>query len=254
MKRVVWAIVWAGVWAGVIAGPVWAGPAKIVAPGREIHVQNSAYEFTYSYPAAAGRIAALKAWLDKDAAKVQTDIAAQARDGRAEAKKDGFPFNGYDSSVTWQVVTDLPGWLSLSGMSEEYTGGAHPNHGPIALLWAKGQGRAVKAIDLFASKAAFSAATRAPFCAALNKQRAERRGEPIDPKSTDEFDQCLDPAGEVLILGSADHAHFTRIGILIGPYEAGPYAEGDYEVTLPVSPQLLAAVRPQYRAAFALGR
>ncbi len=41
---------------------------KIQPPGREISVKTPLYEFTYSYPAAAGRIPALKAWLDKDAA------------------------------------------------------------------------------------------------------------------------------------------------------------------------------------------
>ena len=63
---------------------------------------------------------------------------------------------------------DLPGWLSLSGTSGDYTGGAHPNHGPTALLWDKTANRQVKALDLFQSKAAFSASIRKPFCAALN--------------------------------------------------------------------------------------
>jgi hypothetical protein len=57
-----------------------------------------------------------------------------------------------------------------------------------------------------------------------------------------------------MILGSGDRQHFTRIGILIGPYEAGPYAEGDYEITLPVTPEVLAAVKPEYRADFAAAR
>lgn len=102
------------------------------------------------------------------------------------------------------------------------------------------------------SPAALSAATQTPFCAALDRQRAERRDQPIDPRSSNPFDDCLDPAAQVVILGSADHAHFTRIGFLMGPYAAGPYVEGDYEVTLPVTPAVLAAVRPEYRATFAL--
>lgn len=229
-----------------------ASAAEVAAPGRKIHVDTPVYEFTYSYPAAAGRIPALKARLDKDAAREQADIAKQAREGRDAAKANGFPFHKYDSFVEWKVVTELPGWLSLSGFSEDYTGGAHPNHGPTALLWDKVRGREVKAVDLFASGAALSSAVRAAFCASLDQQRAERRGRPIDPKSTDPFDACLDPVKDAtVILGSADRAHFTRIGFLLGPYAAGPYAEGDYEVTLPVTPAVLAAVRPEYRAAFA---
>src|ERR1700748_1271829 len=92
-----------------------ASAAPIAAPWRQIHVKTADYDFTYSYPAAAGRIPALKAWLDKDASKQQTDIASSAGEGAADAKKDGRDFNGYDSSTDWQVVTELPGWLSLSG-------------------------------------------------------------------------------------------------------------------------------------------
>jgi hypothetical protein len=229
-----------------------AGATPVAAPGADIAVEDRDYNFSYSYPAAAGSIPALKAWLDKDAAKQREAIVEEVRAGQEAAKETGLPFSPYDSSVEWKVVTDLPGWLSLSGSSGQYTGGAHPNHGPTALLWDKARNREVKAIDLFASKEALSAAIRAPFCAELNRQRAKKRGEPVDAKSTDPFDACLDPADSVVILGSADHAHFTRIGILLGPYAAGAYVEGDYEVTLPVTPPVLSAVRPEYRNAFAL--
>ena len=226
--------------------------AKIVPPGREISVKTPVYEFTYSYPAAAGRIPALKAWLDKDAAEGQASIAQSAREGKADAKKEGYDFNSYDAETDWQVVTDLPKWLSLSGTSGDYTGGAHPNHGPVALLWNKVGGRKMDAVDLFTSKAALTKAIQARFCAELNKQREDKRGEAVNPK--DLFGDCLDPAKEVVILGSTDRAHFTRIGVLMGPYEAGPYAEGDFEVTLPVTDAVIAAVKPEYRADFALGR
>ena len=56
---------------------------------------------------------------------------------------------------------------------------------------------------------------------------------------------------QTLILGSRNHKTFDRIGFLIAPYEAGPYAEGSYEVTLPVTPAVLAAVKPEWRGAFA---
>jgi hypothetical protein len=57
----------------------------------------------------------------------------------------------------------------------------------------------------------------------------------------------------VIFLGSAKGKAFDRIGVYYGPYVAGPYAEGDFEFTLPVSPAILAAVKPRYRAAFARG-
>jgi hypothetical protein len=53
-----------------------------------------------------------------------------------------------------------------------------------------------------------------------------------------------------VILGSKSHKGFDRIGFLIAPYNAGPYAEGSYEVTLPVTAAVVAAAKPEYRAAF----
>jgi hypothetical protein len=217
-------------------------------------VRTSDYEFDYGYPAAAARIHALKAWLDKDAAAQRADLASQSREGRADAKQAGFPFNPYEATTKWQVVTDLPGWLSLSGAHFEYTGGAHPNHWPLSLVWDKTRNREVEAKDLFVSPAALSAAIHEPFCAALSREQAQRRGQPVDANVGGTFDDCPDLADVVVILGSDDHLHFTRIGLLMAPYVAGPYVEGDYEVTVPVTPAVLEAVRPQYRAAFAVGR
>ena len=47
---------------------------------------------------------------------------------------------------------------------------------------------------------------------------------------------------------------FDRVGFLIDPYTAGPYAEGTYEVTLPVTRAILAAVKPEYAESFTATR
>ena len=217
--------------------------------GGEIHLETKEYTFNYSYPAVAGAIPALKTWLDKDAAQRKAEVVEWAQDTSGRYQ--------YDSGVQWRVVTDLPAWLSLSGWWSTYTGGAHPNHGPIALLWDKMRNRKVKAADLFISPATLSAAIRQPFCAELNRQRAEKRGGEIGSINTSiftNFVECLDPVDYTLILNSSDKSRFTHIGILIAPYDAGPYVEGDYEVTLPVTPAVLDAVRPEYRDSFALDR
>jgi hypothetical protein len=152
------------------------------------------------------------------------------------------------------VVTDLPGWLSLTASRWEFTGGAHGNPWTEAMLWDKAAGARRAAADLFLSKAALSSAIRLPFCDRLDKERAKRREAPVNRNSGDMFDECIDPVESTVILGSADRQHFTRIGVLVDPYEAGPYAEGGYEVTLPVTPAVLKAVRPEYRSLFAPGK
>jgi hypothetical protein len=230
-----------------------ATPTAASGAARKVKIANDFFQFDYTYPAAASGIPALKAWLDADLDKQQSQLAKDARAAAKEAKGGNFPFHPWAQGVDWKVVADLPGWLSLSAAVYEDSGGAHPNHGYDALLWDKGAGQKRKAQDLFTSKAALSAAIRAPFCAALDKERAKRRGEPV-VRSDEWPNNCIDPAGSTVILGSGDKQHFNRIGILIGPYEAGSYAEGDYEVTLPVDAKVIAAVRPEYRGAFGLGK
>ena len=43
---------------------------------------------------------------------------------------------------------------------------------------------------------------------------------------------------------------FDEVEFVASPYTAGPYAEGEYELVLPVTRQLIAAIKPVYRASF----
>lgn len=235
-----------------IAAPPPAPPAPPapVPQARKVSEQTGLYEFDYSYPAAAAAIPPLRDWLEADLARTRASLASDARDAAKDAKAEGFPFNAYSASSEWQVVTDLPGWLSLSTLVGNYTGGAHPNYGFDTILWDKAANRKRTATDLFTSKAALKAAVLKAFCAELQKQRAKKRAgeEPGDPD--DDFNKCIDPAEQTVILGSKSRKGFDRIGFLISPYAAGPYAEGSYEVTLPVTAAVVAAVKPEYKAAF----
>jgi hypothetical protein len=231
-----------------------AAAASPAAVARTVKEENELYDFEYSYPAAAGVMPALKAALDGELAKRKAELVANAREQRASSGKDDVPYRALGSWTEWQVVADLPGWLSLSASVGSYEGGAHPNHWFDTLLWDKRANRRRGPTELFASKEALSRAIRKDFCAALNRQRARKRGEPVSPGSTDEFDRCVDPVDSTVILGSSNGRAFDRIGVLVPPYEAGPYAEGDYEVTLPVTAAVMAAVRPEYRTTFVVKR
>lgn len=229
------------------------GPEAPSAPAaaREVKEENELYQFEYVYPAQAAAIAPLRAMLEADLARNRDELATEAREGAALARESSFPFNPYSRSVNWQVVTDLPGWLSLSALVGFYTGGAHPNYVFDTLLWDRAAAKRRAPVDLFTSAAALAAAIRAPFCRELDRQRAKKRGSDQAGSGISEFDACIDPAAQTVILGSSNGRTFDRIGVLIAPYAAGPYAEGDYEVTVPVTAKVLAAVRPEYRAAFA---
>ncbi|WP_309622358.1 DUF4163 domain-containing protein [Novosphingobium sp.] len=244
-----------GAVAAVTAAPDSAAATAAAAPGAvKIDEDGKLFHFAFAYPAAAAGIPALKAELDGEKDKARSALVDAAKQGRTDAQGGGYDFNPYDRSIEWSVVTDLPGWLSLKAESYAFTGGAHGNSGSYALVWDKVAGRRREPLSLFVSKAAFDAAFGQPYCAALNAERSKRRERKVDPASGAEFDKCLAPSEVTVLLGSGDRAHFTRIGLIGDPYMAGSYAEGSYEVTLPVTPALIRAVKPEYRSLFAPGR
>ena len=211
------------------------------------------YVFSYSWPAQVEAIPALRAHLAADQAERKRTLAGEAAEARRAAAADpDLRFVPYSLEVQWQVVADLPGWLSLSQRNSHFEGGAHPNSGFDSRVWDRKAGRALAPRDLFVSAKALDDALRAPFCDALDRERAVRRGEPVNRTSGDDFDACIAPSEQTLILGSTDRKHFNRIGILVSPYAAGPYAEGSYDITVPVTPAVLQAVKPEFRAAFGL--
>ena len=215
----------------------------------KVEESTDLYEFDYSYPAAARRIPALKAWLDTERAKSRAQLIEDATAGRAEAKGSGFEYHAYASGRAWEKVAETPRFLSLSAQIYDYTGGAHPNHGYDSLLFDKQAGSRIAPLKLFASAAVFDAVIRKPFCALLDKERSKRRGEPV-VRDQGMFDDCIKPSEQTVILGSSNGRTFDKLGVLVGPYAAGSHAEGDYEFTLAVSGALVRAVKPEYREAF----
>lgn len=222
--------------------------------GREVRDSNQLYEFGYAYPDAAGAIRGLKTLLDSKLDRARKSLAVESRDDQREARKGGFPYRPHSSDTTWKVVAELPGWLSLSSEIYVYTGGAHGMSAFDSLVWDKQAGAAREPVDLFTSAAALRGTIQRPFCNALDREREKRRGEPVRHGADDMFSDCINPLENTLILGSSNRRTFDRIGILIGPYAAGPYAEGSYEITLPVTAEVLGTVKPEYKGSFSVGR
>ena len=231
-----------------------AGVSVKAPPAFKIDEDGKLFHFAYAYSANAAGIPSLRAELEAEKDKARAELVASAKDGQKEAKESGYDYNPYDSASEWSVVTDIPGWLSMKGEFYSFTGGAHGNSGTQPLLWDKAANQRREPVSLFTSPAALNAALGPAYCAALNAERSKRRQQKVDPTSGDEFDKCLDPSEVTVLLGSGDKAHFTRIGLIADPYMAGPYAEGSYEITLPVTAAVLKAVRPEYRSVFAPAR
>lgn len=220
--------------------------------GRDEEQNDDLMEFAYSYPAEAGAIPKLRALLDNRLAEARSTLEAGARSDKREREGSDFPYYPHASQTAWQVVTQTPRWLSLSAHSYGFSGGAHGMSTFDTLLWDREEDVARKPVELFITPAALRNAIREPFCKDLNLQRQRKRGEPVRPGSKGLFDDCIDPLDETLLLGSSNGQTFNRLGILIAPYSAGPYVEGTYEVTLPVTDAVMSAVKPAYREGFSV--
>ena len=218
---------------------------------RKVSEETDDYLFEYAYPKEAGQVPALATLLDGRLDKDRAELAMEAAEARKDARGAGFPYNKYSLATAWKVVSDLPGWLSLSADVESYNGGAHGNHGFASLVWDKQGGRALEGIALFQSPAALDKALGDRLCAALNRERAKRRGEPVKPGSTDEFDKCVSVKDATVLVGSRSRRKFDRITVQFPPYAAGPYSDGAYTIDLNVDRAVLGAVKPQFKDAFA---
>ncbi|WP_394730930.1 PdaC/SigV domain-containing protein [Altererythrobacter sp. GH1-8] len=154
-------------------------------------------------------------------------------------------------SLTWQVVANLPRFLSLSNGWHTYTGGAHGIYGRGSLIWDRQSRQSLKPLEMFMSAEALDEAVGEKACAALNRQRSKRRGEPV-PQDGEWPNQCVPVEDAVVFVGSSNGETFDRIGLYYGPYLAASYAEGDFEFTFPVTSAVIEAVKPEYRSAFAV--
>ena len=141
----------------------------------------------------------------------------------------------YEKTVTITTAAETGKLLSLKRVDFDYSGGAHPNTLTTGLLWDKALKRRITLAELFRPGADLAALDQA-LCAAINA--AKRARVPDGPAVT------LGGAG-FACPRAADTAFVLTLGtvpgkaagltFLIRPYQVGPYAEGGYEIALPLT-------------------
>jgi len=232
------------------AGPAVA--AKPAAPAAKAFVfdeKNDLIEFHFAWSAEAAAIPKLVEQFRKDMGQAKTELIAGAREEKAMRDKEGDDFNPYMSSTDYKTAGQSGRLLSLQGDIGSYTGGAHGNYGTSELLWDRWAAKAVPFADLFTAAANMDRLLTQPWCDALNKAREEKRGEPVSGGGM--FDECPPLSDVAIVPADKDgNGKFERLQLIADPYVAGPYAEGSYEVELPVTGDLIAALRSDYRENF----
>lgn len=141
----------------------------------------------------------------------------------------------YENTVTLETAAETPKLLSLKRTAFDYSGGAHPNTLTSGILWDKALKRQIGLADLFRKGVDLTVLDQA-LCSALNTAKRAR----VPDGASISFDSkpfaCPRVATTPFVLTPGDTAgKAAGLTFLIGPYQAGPYAEGGYEIAIPVT-------------------
>lgn len=141
----------------------------------------------------------------------------------------------YENTVTITAAADTGKLFSLKRTAFDYSGGAHPNTLSSGILWDKALKRQIGVADLFRKGADLTVVDQA-LCTALNT--AKRARSPSSPSIT--FDSkdfsCPRVASTAFVLAPGTvPGKAAGLIFLIGPYQAGPYVEGGYEIAIPAT-------------------
>ena len=227
-------------------------PSEPASKPFSIDEENQLIEFHYGWSAEAAEVPALVGKFQADLQDVKAKLLEGAREDKALRVKEGFDFNQYMSSTSYETAGRSEKLLSLRADVGDYTGGAHGNHGTRGLLWDRARAREVQVASLLAEPSNMDRLLTQRWCDALNAEREKRRGEPVGEGM---FDDC--PSFDDLAVIPSDkdrNGRFDNILIVASPYVAGPYAEGMYEIELSVTSDLIAALKDDFRGDFEAGQ
>ena len=214
-------------------------------PGTEvIEETRRGYSFTYSYPLEAAAIPALDALLREEARQLRTQSRIAFDEFRRDAGRGASDLPPHEFSKEWRVHAHLPELVSLTATSFSYTGGAHGISGYDQLIWDRSARERIAFEDLFSDPEAALAAMTPQFCALLDAERARRR------EGEEGREDCPAIADHPIALVTGPSGRIETFQVLIEPYAAGSYAEGTYEISVPVSEAVLALVRARFGTAF----
>ncbi len=233
---------------GLLVAPALACAVAVTAAPAKFEKNSDTLEFTYEWSPQAAAIPALDHRFRGEVLKALGTARANVREDERLAREQKRDFHAHSYSMRWTTAGETPRLLSLQSEKGTFEGGAHPNSSFGALLWDRRTGREISVSSLFAKPADFEALTRAAYCRNLDAERKKRRqGERL----AGDFDQC--PKYSELAIAPVDstrNRRFDQIAFTTSPYVAGPYVEGKYEIFVPVTAKLLAALKPAFRYSF----
>ncbi len=140
----------------------------------------------------------------------------------------------YAKTIDYSVAGETGKLLSLKRVDYDYSGGAHPNTLTTGLLWDKALKREIGFTDLFRKGVDLTVLDQA-LCSAINAAKRARVPHSVSLTLGGSEWSCPRASTTPFVLtpGSVP-GKAAGLTFLIGPYQVGPYAEGAYEIALPV--------------------
>ena len=216
------------------------------ASASHVHHKSPVLDFEYRWPVEASAIPAFRRQLTAQMNHDQSRYTKMAQADRRDRAEHKYPFFPYSFSRVLHFGGQTKRLVSFADERNVFTGGAHGNPSTRPLLWDLGLNKAVPFTDLFARSP--KSVLQPRYCKQLAAQRKQKNGTDNVPNI---WEQCPDPLKQSVIPEDKDHdGRFETINVTANPYDVGSYAEGYYIVMLPVTPALLNALKPQYRASF----
>jgi hypothetical protein len=207
--------------------------AVVAAPPVPTHYALSTKDaqIALALPAGIQRYPELHAKLFNDGKQELLDFLKQAIEDRQRfAKKGVKQATPYERRVVWSITAVTPHLVSLRNAWFDDTGGVHPNHGSDVLLWDRAHNVMLLQNELFKPDVD-TTAVDALLCQATIRAKAARVG-PTDPKtwSCPKFGD-----GHAVMVPSTQPYRIGGMMFLFDPHTIGAYAEGDFEVLIPLA-------------------
>ena len=226
-----------------------AGCATLFGPTSPFAVdrKGDTVEFNYAWSAEASAIPALVRRLRGDLETSWRAASTTAQSDRAEALTAQRPFKGHKFSRRWTTAGQSSRLLSLDGQT--LIGGTKPSNGAEGLLWDRSARAEIKTERLFAAANDLETLVHAPYCNTLEGERAKRRGG--SARAGEAFSACP-KLSELAVVPADSNANrrFDRFRLIAPTGVAGADAEGRYDIAVPVTAELRAALKPAYRSSF----
>ena len=221
------------------AGSPPSAEPELPASDLLVRYEGPALSFRWSLAPEAALEPALVRDMRAEALAERAKVLREAEAASADTRPGDRKYQ-YEWIERWKPEAETDLLLALSAQQYTYTGGAHGNVLLRSVLWDRGVGRRLGFAELFQTPAKAMAALKPAFCTALDEERKQRRGGELGQT----FNDCPDFAAYPIVpMGDGE---INALRVLVPPYEAGPWAEGVYEITLDA-----ALVRPFLAARYA---